>query len=197
MVKRSKSVWLVRRRKRRRRRRSRRRRRTRTSRPAGMTLDSGGDLLLAYSDERLCRPSDNCSLRGAERSINQRELRNWTRSTCTPDSPPAPPHQPGGSPPPGGGASAGQERRRSAVTVEAPRSGLPIRRDVGAVGGGGRRRSGGSGGASIRCLPTEPLPGKVHLVVTFCNKQGKKITLKKGASGPAWEGNGVGIKMRD
>jgi len=43
--------------------------------PAGMTFDSGKDLLLGYSDERLCLPSDNCSLRGRERSINQNELR--------------------------------------------------------------------------------------------------------------------------
>lgn len=43
--------------------------------PAGMTFDSGSDLLLGYSDERLCLPSDNCSVRGRERSINQIELR--------------------------------------------------------------------------------------------------------------------------
>lgn len=46
--------------------------------PAGMTFDSGRDLLFSYSDERLCLPSDNCSLRGRERSINQNGLRYRT-----------------------------------------------------------------------------------------------------------------------
>lgn len=46
--------------------------------PAGATLDRERererDPQLGYSDERLCLPSDNCSLRGRERSINQNEL---------------------------------------------------------------------------------------------------------------------------
>lgn len=82
---RSESVWLV-------MRRRRSRRQTQTSRPTDMTLDSGGDLLLAYSDERLCLPSDNCSLRDTERSINQHELRNRTRA---PVRTPTYPHKPG------------------------------------------------------------------------------------------------------
>lgn len=79
----SESVWLV-------MRRRRSRRRTQTSRPTDMTLDSGGDLLLAYSDERLCLPSDNCSLRDTERSINQHELRNRTRAPVLPPTPTSP-----------------------------------------------------------------------------------------------------------
>lgn len=69
------AAWMMGRNGIRMRRRRRRGMWTQTPRPAGMTFDSGSDLLLSYSDERLCLPSDNCSLRGRERSINQNELR--------------------------------------------------------------------------------------------------------------------------
>lgn len=51
--------------------------------PVGMTFNTGRDLLLSYSDKRLCLPSDNCSLRGRERSINQNELRYCRTSPGT------------------------------------------------------------------------------------------------------------------
>ncbi len=69
---------------------------TQTPRPAGMTFDSGRDLLLCYSDERLCLPSDNCSLRGRERSINQNEL-GYCRTT-PPMADSSMPQQPWGRP---------------------------------------------------------------------------------------------------
>lgn len=76
------AAWMMGRNGIRMRRRRRRGMWTQTPRPAGMTFDSGSDLLLSYSDERLCLPSDNCSLRGRERSINQNELR-YCRTTST------------------------------------------------------------------------------------------------------------------
>lgn len=69
-------------------------------RPAGVTFDSGRDLLLSYSDERLCLPSDNCSLRGRERSINQNEVSDCrSSSTYMADSsmPQQPPSCPEGT----------------------------------------------------------------------------------------------------
>ncbi|KAM7371719.1 hypothetical protein PAMP_008930 [Pampus punctatissimus] len=63
-------------------------------RPAGVTFDSGRDLLFSYSDERLCLPSDNCSFRGRERSINQNELRYCTTPLPMADS--SMPQQPPG-----------------------------------------------------------------------------------------------------
>lgn len=89
-------------------RRSKRRRRRMRCRirqtlcPAGITLDSGGNLLLGYSDERLCLPSDNCSLRGRERSINQNQLRYCKTPPPTevlrivPENPPSPREDPEG-----------------------------------------------------------------------------------------------------
>lgn len=114
----------------------------RPPRPAGMTFDSGRDLLLSYSDERLCLPSDNCSLRGRERSINQNEPRYCRTPPPMADS--RMPQQPQGGP--GGISFKGTWLVRTLSLLPPPdalQSHLQRGADVG----------GREGGVSIRRLP--------------------------------------------